>query len=550
MVRFLLEAGADQEHKTDEMHTALMEASMDGHVEVARLLLDSGAQVNMPTDSFESPLTLAACGGHVDLAMLLIERGANIEEVNDEGYTPLMEAAREGHDEMVSLLLTQGESTFSNCKCNESQQCSSCSGANINAQTEETQETALTLACCGGFLEVADYLIKHGADIELGASTPLMEAAQEGHLDLVKFLLENKADVHAQTQTGDTALTYACENGHTDVAEVLLYFGAELEHLSEGGRTPLMKACRAGHNCTVKFLIQKGADVNRQTTNNDHTPLSLACAGGHQQVVELLLAHGADPFHKLKDNSTMLIEAAKGGHTGVVQLLLDYPTSIPPQQNQPIYIPAPMPHQPPHQTQLTIAQMKHQQQQQLKMLQQQQQQQHLMAQQAQQQFMVTPPGLHDVTEVIRLPEPPGMFQPPADMMQNQNFIIDPNSMAQSPTDSSILTQMKLLQSAGFKDGLAFGLTKAQSAVNQMVNQQTTTTNNMNVAPCANQHQPMITNNLCMASSSNKQKNVSRKKCSSGSFAESQTVGTIEVRSAGVGEEEENVTYLKSSLDKV
>jgi ankyrin repeat domain-containing protein 17 len=344
-------------------------------------------------------------------------------------------------------------------------------------------------------------------------------------------------------------LTYACENGHTDVAEVLLYFGAELEHLSEGGRTPLMKACRAGHICTVKFLIQKGADVNRQTTNNDHTPLSLACAGGHQQVVELLLAHIADPFHKLKDNSTMLIEAAKGGHTGVVQLLLDFnPTAIPPQQNQPIYIPAPMPHQA---SQLNMAQMKHQQQQQLKMLQQQQQQQHLMAQQAHQQFMVAPPGLHEVTEVIRLPEPPGMFQPQADMMQNQNFIIDPNAMTQSPTESSILTQMKLLQSAGFKDGLAYGLTKAQSAVNQMVNQQTTTTtNNMNVAPCGNQHQPMITNNLCMTSSSNKQKNVSRKKCSSGSFPETQPVGTIEVRSAGVGEEEENVSQMKSTLDKV
>lgn len=39
-------AGADQEHKTDEMHTALMEASMDGHVDVARLLLDHGAQVS------------------------------------------------------------------------------------------------------------------------------------------------------------------------------------------------------------------------------------------------------------------------------------------------------------------------------------------------------------------------------------------------------------------------------------------------------------------------------------------------------------------------
>ncbi|BES92174.1 multiple ankyrin repeats single kh domain [Nesidiocoris tenuis] len=308
MVRFLLDAGADQEHKTDEMHTALMEASMDGHVEVARLLLDSGAQVNMPTDSFESPLTLAACGGHVDLALLLIERGANIEEVNDEGYTPLMEAAREGHEDMVAVLLVKG--------------------ANINAQTEETQETALTLACCGGFLEVANFLIKNGAEIELGASTPLMEAAQEGHLELVRYLLEANADVNAQTQTGDTALTYACENGHTEVAKLLLQYGADMEHESEGGRTPLMKACRAGHLCTVKFLLSQNANVNKQTTNNDHTPLSLAAAGGHIAVVELLLAHSANPFHKLKDNSTMLIEAAKGGHTNVVQLLLDYPHSI------------------------------------------------------------------------------------------------------------------------------------------------------------------------------------------------------------------------------
>ena len=53
-----------------------------------------------------------------------------------------MEAAREGHEDVVQLLVEHG--------------------ASINAQTEETQETALTLACCGGFLEVAHFLIEHG----------------------------------------------------------------------------------------------------------------------------------------------------------------------------------------------------------------------------------------------------------------------------------------------------------------------------------------------------------------------------------------------------
>jgi len=77
-------------------------------------------------------------------------------------------------------------------------------GADINAQTDETQETALTLACCGGFLEVADFLIKAAADIELGCSTPLMEAAQEGHLELVKYLLKaGISDIIANLRSGD-----------------------------------------------------------------------------------------------------------------------------------------------------------------------------------------------------------------------------------------------------------------------------------------------------------------------------------------------------------
>ena len=75
---------------------------------------------------------------------------------------------------------------------------------------------------------IYSFIFCTGADIELGASTPLMEASQEGHVNIVKFLLERGAKVHAETSTGDTALTYACANGHTLIASILLQCGAEL----------------------------------------------------------------------------------------------------------------------------------------------------------------------------------------------------------------------------------------------------------------------------------------------------------------------------------
>ncbi|XP_037909760.1 ankyrin repeat and KH domain-containing protein mask isoform X3 [Hermetia illucens] len=537
MVRFLLQAGADQEHKTDEMHTALMEASMDGHVEVARLLLDSGAQVNMPTDSFESPLTLAACGGHVELATLLIERGANIEEVNDEGYTPLMEAAREGHEDMVALLLSKG--------------------ANINATTEETQETALTLACCGGFMEVAEFLIKQGADLELGASTPLMEAAQEGHTDLVRYLLENGANVHAQTQTGDTALTHACENGHTDAAEVLLYYGAELEHESEGGRTPLMKACRAGHLCTVKFLISKGADVNKQTTNNDQTALSLACAGGHQQVVELLLKSGADPCHKLKDSSTMLIEAAKGGHIRVVETLFKYEQlAMNNQVQDATAAPAALNNDTRQLQTFNLPMQKPMQ-------------------------LTGPPGLHDVPEAVRVSNQQKIlqqfFEDPLITNTPEGFVMDPNSrdlqqeqqQQQQQQNDPLYNKMRLFPmhaaaaAGGLEDGLAHGLSQP-SFVNQILShtkqhqsqqqQQQISNNTNNIATTNNNNNNNVNNNNTTNNQNNtsgnltKQKSLLRKNRQAPvPFELNLTNSEVQqVRSQPLGEDDANSFYISAA----
>lgn len=112
---------------------------------------------------------------------------------------------------------------------------------------------------------MADFLIKAGADIELGASTPLMEAAQEGHQELVRYLLESAADVHAQTQTGDTALTYACENGHTDVADLLLQFGANLVCYCSIDKSYVQEYLRANSYIDSRIHVRIFVSFSRST---------------------------------------------------------------------------------------------------------------------------------------------------------------------------------------------------------------------------------------------------------------------------------------------
>ncbi|VDM96170.1 unnamed protein product [Thelazia callipaeda] len=363
VVHYLLEKGSKKYQ--EELHTALMEASMDGHYEVARLLLDSNAPVNLASDSFESPLTLAACGGHRDLVyillffiiiavqtlevirqfvaykiinvQLLLERGAIVEEVNDEGYTPLMEASREGHLVCFNLYVHNNapfnRRTFMIFHVQEVVKLLIKFGAKVNTVTDETGETALTLAACGGFKDVVELLIRNDARLDIGVNTPLMEAAQEGHLEtlvyrqvflrLKKFLrfhyklcgvyvkLLFKVDA-TTTANSNTALTYGAENGHLDVCAALIEFGANIDHRAEKGRTALMKAAKNGNYSVIQFLLMRGAkrkkqelesflfQVNEVSTDNDASALSLACSHGHWEIVRLLLDHGADPSHVFK----------------------------------------------------------------------------------------------------------------------------------------------------------------------------------------------------------------------------------------------------------
>ncbi len=130
--------------------------------------------------------------------------------------------------------------------------------------------------------------------------TPLYLASQEGHKEVVKFLLSVYADPNSQCDDGETALFSASGRGYDDIVTLLLENGANPDLPRNDGATALMQASNLGHMGIVTLLLAANANPNLQLPNGV-TALFLAAQNGHEEVVKSLKAK-ANPF--LKRNTT------------------------------------------------------------------------------------------------------------------------------------------------------------------------------------------------------------------------------------------------------
>jgi ankyrin repeat protein len=105
-VQQLIESGVDINATDRRNLTALMWASSNGNIEIARLLIEKGADVN--AHSGWTALIWAAAKGQTDVVKLLLEKGADINAVNSAGCTALMLAAYLGRTETAKLLIDNG----------------------------------------------------------------------------------------------------------------------------------------------------------------------------------------------------------------------------------------------------------------------------------------------------------------------------------------------------------------------------------------------------------------------------------------------------------
>ncbi|XP_047228404.1 poly [ADP-ribose] polymerase tankyrase-1-like isoform X2 [Girardinichthys multiradiatus] len=242
VVEYLLHHGADVHAKDKGGLVPLHNACSYGHYEVAELLVRHGASVNVADLWKFTPLHEAAAKGKYEICKLLLKHGADPTKKNRDGNTP-MDMVKDGDTDIQDLLRGDAALLDAAKKGCLARVQKLCSPDNINCRdTQGRNSTPLHLAAGYNNLEVAEYLLEHGADVntqDKGGLIPLHNAASYGHVDIAALLIKYDTCVNVTDKWAFTPLHEAAQKGRTQLCALLLAHGADPTMKNQEGQTPL-----------------------------------------------------------------------------------------------------------------------------------------------------------------------------------------------------------------------------------------------------------------------------------------------------------------------
>ncbi|KFD65448.1 hypothetical protein M514_03836 [Trichuris suis] len=209
---------------------------------------------------------------------VLLSHGAQFSRPNSSGDTPLHHGCIVGRAENVRCLLDHlGKSNY----------------PNLDILTRKNRKgfTALHEAVSNGHLDVVKVLCSFSCPVDVIASTvgglkvtPLMVAAQKGYLDIAEYLIQLGADVNKRDHLKRSAIVHSALNGTAHVMSLLLRCGADGGLADSSGNTAVHYAAAYGWYHCLQLLQQ--ANVSMNATNDwQLTPMMVAFLNGQRGLV-------------------------------------------------------------------------------------------------------------------------------------------------------------------------------------------------------------------------------------------------------------------------
>lgn len=313
---FLLKSGADPNEKSADGRAPLFYCN---EVALVCLLEHFGADVNAVDAFGNTPIISFLTSENVRhnserAIIFLIEAGTDVDAKNEEGLSA-REIANSVDDFEIRAAFAQGleiverkkrsyEDALAKQRIDRAEWYAECKPLESTDNWEQTIANCFN-ACVLSDLDVLranEDFVRDNLSVEMGSESTnwrsmLMMACTDASIEVVNYLIALGADVDQTDNTGQTALRYAAISWR-DAAEkidALIGAGANVNHRSNDGSTALSDAAYEQNAAAIRALISHGADVGNRDFQG-YTAISWTCGKGvpEADIVELLLRAGAD----------------------------------------------------------------------------------------------------------------------------------------------------------------------------------------------------------------------------------------------------------------